>query len=64
VIVPPLFRDEEEYKLDWDKINTEVSGTPVLYPLTLRGERSGEEEEEEEEVPLLPVVCHRVKVQR
>lgn len=61
VIVPPQMREEEEYQLDWDKIDAGISGLPVQYPLTLRGERS---EEEEEDVPSLSIICHRVKVQR
>lgn len=61
MIVPPEFRGEE-FKLEWDKISEEVSGTPVHYPLTLMGE--GPEEDEEEEIPSLPIICHRVKVQR
>lgn len=60
--MPPQFREEEEFELDWDRINAGVSGLAVQYPLTVRGE--GEEEEEEEEVPTLPVIFHRVKVQR
>lgn len=61
--MPPQYRGEE-FELDWDKINAGVSGIPVQYPLTLRGDNSGEEEEEEEDAPSLPVICHRVKVQR
>lgn len=67
--MPPEFRGEE-FELNWEKINSEVSGFPVQYPLTVRG-REGEGEEGEAEIdddlddaPFLPVICHKVKVQR
>ena len=64
--MPPEFRGEE-FELNWEKINSEVSGLPVQYPLTVRGQGREEEEEEEEDLddaPFLPVICHKVKVQR
>ena len=61
MIVPPVFRGEE-FQLNWDEINAAVTGLPVKYPL--QGVEGEGEEEEEEEVPSLPLICHRVKVQR
>ncbi len=62
VITPPISRGEE-FELDWDKIGMGVSGTPIEYPLAVLTE-SGEDSDDEEETPLIPILCHRVKVQR
>ena len=67
MIVPPHHREEEEYAPDWDTINAGVSGVPVQYPLKLRGRGEEEEEEEEEveeEIPAVPILFHRIKVQK
>ena len=55
MIVPPNTTDEE-FDLKWEKISSSMNAFPVEYVLTAR--------EEELDTPLLPMVCHRVKVQR
>lgn len=67
--MPPQSRgDGGEFELEWGEINAGVSGLPVEYPLTLKGDQEGRKDsiydDEEEDVPLLPMICHRVKVQR
>ncbi len=76
VLVPPESA-EEEFEIDWDDMAKKLSlSSPFEYSLTYRGnaaelaeerkEKEEEEEEEEEEgnTPLLPMICHRIKVQR
>lgn len=58
-IVPPESR-EEEFQLEWEKISAGVSGLPVEYPLKQHQERNFDDSDD----PLLPIICHRVKVQR
>ena len=55
VIVPPD-TTEEEFNLKWEEISSSVIAFPVEYALTAQGE--------ELDTPLLPIVCHRIKVQR
>ena len=55
VIVPPD-TTEEEFDLKWEEISSSVNAFPVEYALTAQGE--------ELDTPLLPMVCHRIKVQR
>lgn len=65
--MPPIVWGEgkEAFELEWDKINAGVSGLPAQYPLTLRGQGAGKDEsDDEDEIPTLPLICHRVKVQR
>ena len=65
--MPPTVRGEGEFQLDWDKINAEVSGLPIEYPLTLRGLGEGEgagESDDENETPAISLICHMVKVQK
>lgn len=74
-MVPPDTRkregedDEEEYSVNWDKLSaqqqeqTELCQSPFEYPLKLAAGMA--EMEEEEAVPAtLPLLCHRVQVQR
>lgn len=62
MIVPPESR-EEEFQLEWEKISAGVSGLPVEYPLKQHQERKGTNFDDSDD-PLLPIICHRVKVQR
>ena len=55
VIVPPDTTDEE-FNLNWEEISSSVNAFPVEYALVAQ--------EEELDTPLLPMVCHRIKVQR
>ena len=55
VVVPPNTTDEE-FSLNWEEIRSSVDAFPVEYALTPRGE--------DIDTALLPMVCHRVKVQR
>ena len=65
MIVPPESR-EEEFEIEWDKINAEVSAVPVKYSLAVRKkeEEEGLEDDYDDDPPLIPMVCHRVKVQK
>lgn len=62
-IVPPLERGEEEFQLEWEKIGAGVSGLPVQYPLNLRGPKA-DESDDEEDIPIISLICHKVRVQR
>ena len=55
MIIPPDTTDEE-FDIKWEEISSSVNAFPVEYTLTARGD--------ELDIPLLPMVCHRVKVQR
>ena len=55
VVVPPD-TTFEEFDLKWKEISSSVNALPVEYTLTARGD--------ELDTPLLPMVCHRIKVQR
>ena len=66
VIAPPVSRGEE-FEVEWDRIGAGVSGSPVEYPLTVLQEKSDSydsDEDDQENPPLIPILCHRVKVQR
>ena len=58
MIIPPDEMDEE-FDLKWEELSSTINAFPVEYGLSARG--GGEEETD---TPLLPMVCHRVKVQR
>lgn len=59
MVVPPDTTDEG-FHLNWEEISSSVKAFPVEYALTTRG--GGEEDDMD--MPLLPMVCHKVKVQR
>ena len=55
MIVPPD-TTAEEFNLNWEEISSSVNAFPVEYALMAQGEELG--------TPLLPMICHRIKVQR
>ena len=58
VMVPPDTMDEE-FSLNWEEISSSINAFPIEYTLTPCGASV-----DEIDTPLLPMVCHRVKVQR
>ncbi len=65
VIAPPIHRGEE-FELDWDGLTAGVSGSPIEYLLRLQEKPDSydSDDEDKENPPLVPILCHRVKVQR
>lgn len=65
VVTPPVDRGAE-FQLDWDAINAGVSGPPTEYPLMVpeQGSESSDDDDNQENPPRIPILCHRVKVQR
>ena len=55
--MPPAERGEP-FVVDWDEIADGVQTKPIEYRLKLAGVS------EMEETPLIPLICHQVKVQR
>lgn len=58
MLVPPDC-SEEPFDLDWEGIAATLQTFPVEYELRPAGKDEGEEA-----TPLIPLVCHRVKVLR
>ena len=74
-MVPPDTRegkgkDEEEFSINWEQLSAqqqnEHTWSPVEYPLKLATKMAMKEgrDEMEELSAVLPLICHRVKVQR
>ena len=61
MVVPPDTTGEE-FNLNWEEIGAAVNDFPAEYALTMRG--GGDDDEDDLDTPLLPMVCHKVKVQR
>ena len=59
-IIPPD-SSEELFEVDWEDVATRIQGSPAEYTLRIRG---GEGRGDEATTPLIPLICHRVKVQR
>lgn len=57
MLVPPVER-AEAFDIDWEGIAAGVQTTPKEFPLRVAGG------DESEDTPLIPLTCHRVKVQR
>ena len=55
MLVPPL-TSEEQFELDWAAIAADVQGIPAEYTLNPTFETM--------DTALIPLICHRVKVQR
>ena len=55
----PSACSEEPFTLDWEGVAAAVQGLPTEYEMNLSGERQCEDD-----APLVPLICHRVKVQR
>ena len=54
-------------ELNWEEINSRVKGFPRDYLLKLQAQKNKpttQDEGDEPELPLVPMICHRVKVQR
>ena len=69
VIVPPDSRPEEEeegvgFAVQWGEVEGSVQGLPTEYALSPSTSSSSSSQGEGETPPLLPLTCHRVKVQR
>ncbi len=64
VIVPPQDTAEERTELNWEEIDSKVKGFPQEYLLKMQTQQTTDEEEDEPSLPLIPMICHRVKVQR
>lgn len=57
MLVPPVER-EETFDIDWEGIAAGIQTTLKEYPLKIAGG------DENDDTPLIPLICHRVKVQR
>ena len=73
-MVPPDTREgegDDEFSIDWEQLSAQQQQTEYPQPLTeyplkltnKKEDRDGKDEEEEVS-PVLPLICHRVKVQR
>ena len=64
IIVPPDTM-EDDFQLNWDEIDSSVRTFPKEYPLKVQAnEKQHTKNEDGDDLPLIPMVCHRVKVQR
>ena len=59
-IIPPD-SSEELFEVDWEDVAARIQASPAEYTLRIRG---GEERGNEAITPLIPLICHRVKVKR
>ena len=57
-IIPPD-SSEELFEVDWEDVAAGIQASPAEYLLRIRGG-----EGYEDTTPLIPLICHRVKVQR
>ncbi len=64
MIVPPDSADEDGVELKWEEIDASVKGFPYEYQLKLQAQQVKTEHEDEPILALVPMLCHRVKVQR
>ena len=55
----PSACSEEPFALDWEGVAAAVQEPPTEYEMNLSGEGQGEDN-----TPLIPLICHKVKVQR
>ena len=60
-VLVPSACSEEPFTLDWEGVAATVQGLPTEYNLNSSGEGAGQDEDD---TPLIPLICHRVKVQR
>lgn len=66
IIIPPDTTGDQ-FELNWTEIDSSVRAFPMEYLLKVQAQRkelTNEDDSDEPDIPLIPLVCHRVKVQR
>ncbi len=64
MIVPPGDTAEEKMELNWEEIDSKVKGFPREYLLKIQTQKQADDDDDEPTLSLMPMICHRVKVQR